>query len=106
MNSQSLVLASTSIYRSQLLSVLQIPFLTDSPNVDETPLPGEDAKQTSYRLSRLKAETVTARHPDALIIGSDQVALLDGEQLALPALVKHVDDFLVHVPSFSLSSGR
>lgn len=84
MNSQSLVLASTSIYRSQLLSVLQIPFLTDSPDVDETPLPGEDAKQTSYRLSRLKAEAVTSRHPDALIIGSDQVALLEGEQLGKP----------------------
>ncbi|MDD2700741.1 MAG: Maf family nucleotide pyrophosphatase [Sideroxydans sp.] len=84
MNSQSLVLASTSIYRSQLLSVLQIPFLTDSPDVDETPLPGEDAKQTSYRLSRLKAEAVSARHPDALIIGSDQVALLDNEQLGKP----------------------
>lgn len=84
MNPQSLVLASTSIYRSQLLSVLQIPFLTDSPNVDETPLPNEDARQTSWRLSRLKAEAVTARHPDALIIGSDQVALLDGEQLGKP----------------------
>jgi septum formation protein len=84
LNPQSLVLASTSIYRSQLLSVLQIPFLTDSPNVDETPLPNEDARQTSWRLSRLKAEAVTARHPDALIIGSDQVALLDGEQLGKP----------------------
>ncbi|GAB5605699.1 Maf family protein [Sideroxyarcus sp. TK5] len=84
MNPQSLVLASTSIYRSQLLSVLQIPFLTDAPNIDETPLPNEDARQTSWRLSRLKAEAVTARHPDALIIGSDQVALLDGEQLGKP----------------------
>lgn len=84
MNSQSLVLASTSIYRSQLLSVLQIPFLTDSPNVDETPLPNEDARQTSWRLSRLKAEAVIARHPDALIIGSDQVALLEGAQLGKP----------------------
>ena len=84
MNSQPLVLASTSIYRSQLLSVLQIPFQTDSPAVDETPLPGEDARQTSHRLSRLKAKAVAARHPDALIIGSDQVALLDGEQLGKP----------------------
>ncbi len=84
MNSQSLVLASTSIYRSQLLSVLQTPFLTDAPDVDETPLAGEDARQTSWRLSRLKAEAVAARHPDALIIGSDQVALLDGEQLGKP----------------------
>jgi len=84
LNSQSLVLASTSVYRSQLLSVLQIPFLTDAPDVDETPLPGEDARQTSYRLSRLKAEAVADRHPDTLIIGSDQVALLDGKQLGKP----------------------
>lgn len=84
MNPQSLVLASTSIYRSQLLSILQIPFLTDAPNIDETPLPNEDARQTSWRLSRLKAEAITARHPDALIIGSDQVALLDGVQLGKP----------------------
>lgn len=84
MNSQPLVLASTSIYRSQLLSVLQIPFLTDAPHVDETPLPNEDARQTSWRLSRLKAEAVAARHPEALIIGSDQVALLNGEQLGKP----------------------
>lgn len=84
MNSQSLVLASTSLYRSQLLSILQIPFLTDAPNVDETPLSNEDARQTSWRLSRLKAEAVASRHPDSLIIGSDQVALLDGEQLGKP----------------------
>ncbi|MEW5904826.1 MAG: Maf family nucleotide pyrophosphatase [Pseudomonadota bacterium] len=84
MNSQTLVLASTSIYRSQLLSVLQLPFITDAPNVDETPLAGEDARQTSWRLAQLKAQAVAARHPHALIIGSDQVALLHGEQLGKP----------------------
>ena len=84
MNSQSIVLASTSIYRSQLLSILQLPFQTDAPNVDETPLPGESAKQTSWRLAQLKAQAVAARHPDALIIGSDQVALLQGTQLGKP----------------------
>lgn len=84
MNPQPLVLASTSIYRRQLLSILQIPFLTDAPSIDETPLPNEDARQTSWRLSRMKAAAVAARHPDALIIGSDQVALLDGEQLGKP----------------------
>lgn len=84
MNSQPLVLASTSIYRSQLLSTLQIPFQTAAPDVDETPLPGESAEQTSWRLSRIKAEVVAKRFPDALIIGSDQVALLDGQQIGKP----------------------
>ena len=84
MNSQPLVLASTSIYRSQLLSTLQIPFQTAAPDVDETPLPGEGAEQTSWRLSRVKAQVVAKRFPDALIIGSDQVALLDGQQIGKP----------------------
>ncbi|MFA5824764.1 MAG: Maf family nucleotide pyrophosphatase [Gallionellaceae bacterium] len=84
MNSQPIVLASTSIYRGELLSTLQIPFQVAAPNVDETPLPGEDAKQTSIRLSQLKAQAVAKDHPNALIIGSDQVALLDGQQLGKP----------------------
>ena len=84
MNSQPLVLASTSIYRSELLSTLQIPFQTAAPDVDETPLPGESAEQTSWRLSQTKAQVVTKRFPHALIIGSDQVALLDGQQIGKP----------------------
>ena len=84
MNSQPLVLASTSIYRSQLLSTLQIPFQTAAPDVDETPLAGESAEQTSYRLAQVKAQVVAKRFPDALIIGSDQVALLDGQQIGKP----------------------
>lgn len=84
MNSQSLVLASTSIYRSELLSRLRIPFQTAAPDVDETPFPGESAKQTSWRLSRAKAQAVAEQHPDALIIGSDQVALLNNQQLGKP----------------------
>jgi septum formation protein len=89
LNSQPLVLASTSIYRSQLLATLQIPFQTSAPNVDETPLPGESAEQTSWRLSRAKAEVVAERFPDALIIGSDQVALLEGRQIGKP--LNHVN---------------
>lgn len=84
MNSQPLILASTSIYRSELLSRLGIPFQTAAPNVDETPLPDENAIQTSWRLSRTKAQTVAEKHPDALIIGSDQVALLGNQQLGKP----------------------
>ena len=84
MNNQPLILASTSVYRSELLARLRIPFQTDSPDIDETPLPNETAKQTSWRLSREKAEAVKIRHPDALIIGSDQIALLGEQQLGKP----------------------
>ena len=84
MNSQLLVLASTSVYRSELLKRLQIPFVTAAPNVDETPLPGESARATSLRLAQQKAVVVAKAYPDALIIGSDQVALLDGQQLGKP----------------------
>ena len=79
-----LVLASTSIYRSELLARLRIPFQTAAPDVDEAPLPAENAKQTSWRLSRIKAQAVAAHYPDALIIGSDQVALLGDKQLGKP----------------------
>lgn len=84
MNSQLLVLASTSIYRSELLKRLKIPFETAAPNVDETPLPNESALATSARLAQEKARAVAASYPDALIIGSDQVALLDDRQLGKP----------------------
>ncbi len=84
MNSQLLVLASTSTYRRELLQRLQLPFETAAPEVDETPLPGESARATSLRLAQAKARAVATTHPDALIIGSDQVALLDGEQIGKP----------------------
>ncbi len=84
LNSQPIVLASTSIYRRELLQRLQIPFQTAAPDVDESPLHGESARNTSLRLSREKAQAVAAQYPDALIIGSDQVALLGEEQLGKP----------------------
>lgn len=84
MSSQLLVLASTSVYRSELLKRLQLPFETAAPDVDETPLPGESARATSLRLAQEKARAVAAAYPNALIIGSDQVALLDGQQLGKP----------------------
>lgn len=84
MNTQPLVLASTSIYRSELLARLRLPFQTAAPDVDEAPLADESAKQTSWRLSRAKAEVVAAHYPDALIIGSDQVAMLGNQQLGKP----------------------
>jgi septum formation protein len=67
-----------------LLSTLQIPFQIAAPEVDETPLAGESAEQTSWRLSQTKALVVAKRFPDALIIGSDQMALLDGNQIGKP----------------------
>ena len=84
LNSQMVVLASTSIYRRELLARLQIPFKTAAPDVDETPLPGESAKQTSWRLSQEKARAVATNYPDTLIIGSDQVALLGEQQMGKP----------------------
>ena len=79
-----LVLASTSPYRRELLARLGVPFEVAAPEVDETPLPGESPDDTAQRLSVLKARAVAARFPDALIIGSDQVALLEGVQLGKP----------------------
>jgi len=79
-----LVLASTSPYRRELLGRLGLSFDVSPPDCDETPLPGETAAETASRLARLKAVSLAGRFPDALIIGSDQVALLDGVQLGKP----------------------
>ena len=84
MNSQLLVLASSSVYRNELLKRLKLPFETIAPDVDETPLPHESARATSVRLAQVKARAVAGKYPDALIIGSDQVALLEGNQLGKP----------------------
>jgi septum formation protein len=80
----TLVLASTSPYRRELLARLGVPFEVAAPDVDETPLPGEAPDDTALRLSVLKAQAVAKKFPDALIIGSDQVALLEGRQLGKP----------------------
>ena len=79
-----LVLASTSRYRRELLSRLHLPFEVIAPDVDETALPGESPSQTALRLSELKAQAAAAQYPDALIIGSDQVLMLDADQLGKP----------------------
>ncbi|MHB1093713.1 Maf family nucleotide pyrophosphatase [Thiobacillus sp.] len=80
----TLVLASTSRYRRELLSRLHIPFEVMSPDVDETPLPDETPSATALRLSVLKAQAAASAWPDALIIGADQVLMLDSEQLGKP----------------------
>ncbi len=79
-----LVLASTSIYRRQLLERLGIPFTVAASHVDEEPLPGESAVDLSRRLARAKAEAVARRHTHSLVIGSDQLALCGSEVLGKP----------------------
>jgi septum formation protein len=81
MNSKPLILASTSPYRRQLLERLKLPFTTESPRIDETPLSGETPHQLVLRLSEHKARAIAAGHRDALIIGSDQTAVLNNEML-------------------------
>lgn len=78
------ILGSSSMYRKALLSRLQIPFDVVLPNIDETPYPGEAPETTALRLARQKAAAVSAQVPGALVIGSDQVATLDGEQIGKP----------------------
>jgi septum formation protein len=79
-----LILASSSTYRKELLARLHVPFEVSVPSIDETPNPGETPEATALRLARQKAATVAARLPGALVIGSDQVATLDGEQIGKP----------------------
>ena len=79
-----LVLASTSRYRRELLARLRLPFDVEAPGVDEHPRVGETPAQTAARLALAKAEAVAARHPDAVVIGSDQVADLDGRGVGKP----------------------
>ena len=84
MKTTRLILASSSAYRRELLSRLQLPFEVDVPAIDETPLAGESPSATALRLAREKAAAVGRRHPDALVIGSDQVATLDDAQIGKP----------------------
>ncbi len=79
-----LVLASTSRYRKSLLEKLGLPFETFAPEVDESPYPGESPAALVSRLSRAKAEAVAAVLENALVIGSDQLAVVDGEVLGKP----------------------
>ncbi len=76
-----LILGSTSTYRRELLQRLRLPFQVMSPEVDETPLPGENPRALALRLALAKARAVAARQPDAVVIGSDQVTDVDGEPL-------------------------
>jgi septum formation protein len=79
-----LVLASTSRYRRELLSRLGLPFDVIAPEVDEHPLPGETPAAMAWRLAAAKARAVARQRPDAVVIGSDQVAELDGQAVGKP----------------------
>lgn len=79
-----LILASSSSYRQALLAKLGLPFEAIAPSIDETAQPGETAIQLSRRLAEEKARALAVRFPSHLIIGSDQVAMLDGIQLGKP----------------------
>ena len=81
---RALVLGSTSPYRRELLERLRLPFTVAAPETDETPLPGEAPRALALRLALAKAQAVAALHPEAVVIGSDQVADLDGEPLGKP----------------------
>jgi septum formation protein len=79
-----LLLASTSPYRRELLSRLRVPFDTIAPHSDETPFTGESPDALALRLAQLKAQSVSTAWPDRIIIGSDQVAVVDGTILGKP----------------------
>ncbi len=81
---RSLVLGSTSRYRRELLQRLRIPFEVAAPDVDETPQPGESPQALAERLALAKAWAVAAKFPGAVVIGSDQVADLNGLPLGKP----------------------
>jgi septum formation protein len=95
-----LVLASTSRYRRELLARLGLPFSVVAPGIDEAPLPGERPAATALRLAEAKARAVAGRHADALVIGSDQVANLDGRAIGKPM------DHATAVAQLRAASGR
>jgi septum formation protein len=74
----NLILASGSPYRKELLARLRVPFSVLAPDIDESPLAGETPPALARRLARDKAEAVAAGSPDSIVLGSDQVATLDG----------------------------
>ncbi len=79
-----LILASSSPYRYEMLTRLGMPFTALSPNVDETPAPNESPTDLALRLSLAKAQAVASNHRNALIIGSDQVATINGVPIGKP----------------------
>jgi septum formation protein len=90
-----LILASTSAYRRELLARLRVPFECQAPGCDEQRLPDEPAAALASRLARLKADTVAARHPGSIVIGSDQVAVRGDDILGKPGTVARCTEQLL-----------
>ncbi|KXF81699.1 Maf family protein [Enterovibrio coralii] len=88
MNKQTVVLASGSKYRQSLLQKLDLPFETCSPNIDESAIEGESPEDLVKRLSLEKAKACAVSHPNALIIGSDQICVIDGKILGKPHTIE------------------
>ena len=91
---QPLILASSSPYRKELLKRLLLDFEVFSPDIDESQLADERPEQTALRLAQLKAKKIAETHPEAIIIGCDQVATLDGLQLGKPGNYKNATEQL------------
>jgi septum formation protein len=91
---QPLILASSSPYRKELLQRLLLDFEVFSPDIDESQLADERPEQTALRLAQLKARKIGETHPEAIIIGCDQVATLDGLQLGKPGNHKNATEQL------------
>jgi len=81
---QQLILGSSSPFRAEILAKIGLPFITASPDIDESQLEGETPEQLVKRLSEQKALAIAIKYPASLIIGSDQVAVLDGQVLGKP----------------------
>ena len=97
-----LLLASSSVYRRELLTRLQLPFSCSSPDIDESHQPGEPAIELVKRLAREKAQALAA-YPNHLIIGSDQVAVLDGRIIGKPHTFENAREQLLAASGASVS---
>ncbi len=95
-----LILGSSSPFRKALLEKLDLSFDCDSPDIDETPLKGETPKDMVVRLAKLKAQAIAVRHPQSIIIASDQCATLDGNIIGKPG------DHATAVEQLTAASGR
>ena len=98
-----LLLASSSVYRRELLTRLQLPFSCSSPDIDESHQPGEPAIELVKRLAQEKAQALAAAYPNHLIIGSDQVAVLDGRIIGKPHTFENAREQLLAASGASVS---
>src|SRR5882672_832168 len=102
----TLVLASGSRYRKELLERLGLPFLVAEPRIDEGSLPGESPADLTLRLAEAKARAVANAHPDSLIVGSDQVAECAGNAIGKPRDRAHALELLREMRDRSISTPR